>query len=857
MLTVSEPERRQTISLPISDMTCASCVRRVETAIGKVSGVSGASVNLATERADVTFAGVPDVGAVAQAVRKAGYGIAEATLEFPVEGMSCASCIARVEKALKAVPGVLDATANLAQERARVRFIAGTAGFSDFAAALAGIGYTAIRETEKAQAPTEEARKASELSSLKTSMIIAALLTAPLFVMEMGAHAFPPFGHFIHGTIGVEASRFVQFVLATLVLAGPGQRFFRKGVPSLLRGAPDMNALVVIGTSAAWSFSTVATFLPSLLPGGTANVYFEAAAVIVTLVLVGRYLEARAKGRTGAAIRHLAGLRAKTARVLRNDGPVDVALETVVPGDIVLVRPGEKVPVDGEVTEGSSFVDESMITGEPMPVERVAGDTVTGGTLNTTGSFSFRTTRVGADTVLSQIIRMVEDAQATKLPIQALVDRVTQWFVPAIIGVALATFAIWLAFGPSPVLAHALVNAVAVLIIACPCAMGLATPAAIITGTGRAAELGVLFRQGTALQTLGATGIVAVDKTGTLTAGRPTLTETVCADGFERDEVLALVAAAEVRSEHPIATAICEATREFGIDIPIAEKFEAVSGQGISARVSARVVEVGSSGFMAGHGLDVSIFAADAERLASEGASPLYAAIDGKLAALFAVTDPVKPTSKEAVSELKALGVEVVMITGDNRRTAEAVGRSLGIDKVIAEVLPAGKVEAVTSLSRDGRKVAFVGDGINDAPALAAADTGIAIGTGTDVAIESADVVLMSGDMRGVATGIALSRATMRNIHQNLFWAFGYNVLLIPVAAGVLYPAWGILLSPALAAGAMALSSVFVVTNALRLRRFHSAGSGALASGSPESGTSARPAAGTVGKKASAMEGSA
>ncbi|MDX3924177.1 MAG: heavy metal translocating P-type ATPase [Shinella sp.] len=821
MLAVKEPEDRQTVKLSISDMTCASCVRRVEKAIDSVPGVAGSNVNLATEKAEIRFDGAPDIAAVARAVRDAGYGVSEEVLEFPVEGMTCASCIARVEKALKAVPGVLDATANLAQEHARVRFVKGAASFDDFAAAVERTGYRAVRESESAEAPTEEDRRARELASLRRSLVLAAVLTAPLFVMEMGAHLVPSFGHYIHEAIGLETSRIVQFVLATLVLAGPGARFFRKGVPSLLRLAPDMNALVVIGTAAAWAFSAAATFAPSLLPGGTANVYFEAAAVIVTLVLAGRYLEARAKGRTGEAIRHLAGLRAKSARVLRGVKPEDVPLEAVVPGDIVLVRPGEKVPVDGEVTEGRSFVDESMITGEPMPVERRPGDMVTGGTLNTTGSFSFRATRVGADTVLSQIIRMVEDAQAAKLPIQALVDRVTQWFVPAIILIAAATFAVWFFFGPSPVLAHALVNAVAVLIIACPCAMGLATPTSIITGTGRAAELGVLFRQGTALQTLESTDIVAVDKTGTLTRGRPELTEIVCAPGFERDEVLSLVAAAEMRSEHPIATAIHEAAGKEGLDLPAAQEFEAVSGRGIAATVSGRRVEAGSAGFMTERGLDVAAFAAEAAGFAAQGASPLYAAVDGRLAALFAVTDPVKPTAREAIASLKALGVEVAMITGDNRRTAETVAAALGIGHVVAEVLPEGKVDAVRSLSSGGkRKVAFVGDGINDAPALAAADTGIAIGTGTDVAIESADVVLMAGDMRGVATGIALSKATMRNIRQNLFWAFGYNVALIPVAAGVLYPAWGIQLSPALAAGAMALSSVFVVSNALRLKRF-------------------------------------
>jgi Cu+-exporting ATPase len=822
MLTVVPPNDRPTVKLAISDMTCASCVRRVEKAIAAVPGVADASVNLATERADVTFDAIADLAAVAKAIRDAGYDVPEEIVAFPVDGMTCASCIARVEKALKTVPGVLDATANLAQERVRVRRIAGTASFADLAAAIERAGYRAVHE--QADAPGDEARRSGETAALRRDLILAALLTAPLFVMEMGAHAVPSFGHAIHDTLGLEASRIIQFALATLVLLGPGRRFFLKGIPALLRLAPDMNSLVVIGTSAAWSFSTVATFAPGLLPGGAANVYFEAAAVIVTLLLAGRYLEARAKGRTGEAIRHLAGLQAKSARVLRAGKPEDVALEAVLPGDMILVRPGEKVPVDGEVTDGSSYVDESMITGEAMPVARKAGDRVTGGTVNTTGSLTFRATRVGADTVLSQIIRMVEDAQAAKLPIQALVDRVTQWFVPAVIAIALLTFGFWLAFGPSPALAHALVNAVAVLIIACPCAMGLATPTSIITGTGRAAELGVLFRQGIALQTLGATKIVAVDKTGTLTLGRPALTEIVPAQGFSREDVLRLVAAAEMHSEHPIAVAIHDAAVKEGLDLPAATDFAALSGRGISASVSGRSVEAGSASLMRERGLDPSPFETEAARLAAEGASPLYAAIDGRLAALFAVTDPVRPTTGPAIAALKALGIEVAMITGDNARTAHAVASKLGIDRVMAEVLPDGKVEAVRKLSEDRtRKIAFVGDGINDAPALAAADTGIAIGTGTDVAIESADVVLMAGDLRGVAAGIALSRATMRNIRQNLFWAFGYNVALVPVAAGLLYPAFGLQLSPALAAGAMALSSVFVVTNALRLKRFRAA----------------------------------
>jgi P-type Cu+ transporter len=596
--------------------------------------------------------------------------------------------------------------------------------------------------------------------------------------------------------------------------------FFRKGTPALLRAAPDMNSLVALGTGAAWIYSAVATFAPAVLPASTVNVYFEAAAVIVTLILLGRYLEERAKGRTSEAIKRLMGLQAKTARILRDGREIDVALEEVRAGDVVLVRPGEKIPVDGEVIEGASYVDESMITGEPVPASKSEGDSVVGGTINKTGSFSFRATKVGSDTVLAQIIRMVEAAQGSKLPIQALVDRVTLWFVPIVMAVAAATFVIWLVFGPSPALTFALVNAVAVLIIACPCAMGLATPTSIMVGTGRAAEMGVLFRKGDALQTLRNAEVVALDKTGTLTLGRPELTDFVVRDGFEEDAMLRLVASVESRSEHPIGEAIVAAAKRRGLELEAVDGFEATPGFGIQAQVAGRKVAVGADRFMKQIGADVTEFADTARRLGEEGKSPLYAAVDGRLAAIIAVADPIKASTPRAIQALHELGLKVAMITGDNRATAEAIARTLGIDEVAAEVLPGGKVDAVKRLRQGGRGVAFVGDGINDAPALAEADVGIAIGTGTDIAIEAADVVLMSGDLRGVVNAMALSKATLRNVKQNLFWAFAYNTSLIPVAAGVLYPAFGILLSPILAAAAMALSSVFVVTNALRLRRF-------------------------------------
>ncbi|MFL5189562.1 MAG: heavy metal translocating P-type ATPase [Microvirga sp.] len=810
------------IDIPIQGMTCASCVGRVEKAIRSVEGVAAANVNLATERAYVEFApSEANPAAVADAIRAAGYEPFENTIELKIDGMTCASCVNRVEKALGRVPGVENASVNLATERASIRYLGNADIVDRLIGAVEQTGYEAkpVQRVD-GQADGEREARATEIAGLWRSVLIAAILTLPVFALEMGSHFIPAVHDWVMGTLGHSNSWYLQFALTTLVLFGPGLRFFRKGVPALLRASPDMNSLVVLGTSAAYAYSVVATFLPGLLPEGMDNVYYEAAAVIVTLILLGRYLEAKAKGRTSEAIKRLVGLQAKTARVVRDGEAQEIPLDQVLAGDLVQVRPGERIPVDGEVVEGSSFVDESMITGEPVPVQKSQGREVVGGTINRTGSFTFRATRIGADTVLAQIIRMVEQAQGSKLPIQALVDKVTAWFVPAVMAAAFLTFLVWLVLGPDPALTFALVNAVAVLIIACPCAMGLATPTAIMVGTGRAAELGVLFRQGEALQSLKEVGVVALDKTGTLTQGRPELTDFVAASGFSEAETLRLVAAVETRSEHPIAQAIAAAAERRGLDLPSTDSFEAVPGFGVSAMVEGRKVDVGADRFMTKLGLTVSTFADSAARLGAEGKSPLYAAIDGKLAAIVAVADPIKPSTPEAVAALHALGLKVAMITGDNRKTAEAIAKRIGIDEVAAEVLPDGKVAVVKRLRQSHGKIAFVGDGINDAPALAEADIGIAIGTGTDIAIESADVVLMSGDVRGVVNAIALSKATIRNIQQNLFWAFAYNVLLIPVAAGVLYPVNGTLLSPIFAAGAMALSSVFVLGNALRLRRF-------------------------------------
>lgn len=810
------------LSLPVEGMTCASCVGRVERALKAVDNIDTAVVNLATERADITFKEHVDVDAAIRAIENSGYKVREEITELAIEEMTCASCVGRVEKALTQIPGVIEASVNLATERARIRHLSGAVTAADLEAAVVQAGYKPRRLSDASTNVNEQAdeRREQEERSLRRSLFTAAIFTLPVFIIEMGSHFIPGIHHWVANTLGQQLNWYIQFVLATLVLFGPGLRFFQKGVPALLRAAPDMNSLVAVGTAAAYGYSVVATFMPQILPVGTANVYFEAAVVIVTLILLGRTLEARAKGKTSQAIKRLVGLQAKTARVERDGKMIEIPLDEVATDDIVFVRPGEKIPVDGVVIEGASYVDESMITGEPVPVSKEIGSEVVGGTINKTGAFSFRVTQIGSNTVLAQIIRLVEEAQGSKLPIQALVDKVTMWFVPAVMAGAVITFFIWLIFGPDPALTFALINAVAVLIIACPCAMGLATPTSIMVGTGRAAELGVLFRKGEALQALRDVSVVALDKTGTLTKGRPELTDLVPAEGFEYDEVLALVAAIETRSEHPIAEAIVAAAKEKGISFAAIEEFEAVPGFGVSAKVGGRSVSVGADRFMKQLGLEVSHFQPTALRLGEQGKSPLYAAIDGRLAAIIAVADPIKETTPEAIKALHSLGLKVAMITGDNAATAAAIAKQLGIDEVAAEVLPDGKVAALKQFRSNGNKVAFVGDGINDAPALAEADVGLAIGTGTDVAIEAADVVLMSGDLRGVVDAIALSQATIRNIKQNLFWAFAYNALLIPVAAGLLYPINGTLLSPILAAAAMALSSVFVLGNALRLKRF-------------------------------------
>ena len=806
------------LQIPVTEMSCASCVLRVEQALLRIPGVTGAAVNLSQEKADLELDASVQAATLVQALDKAGYPARLEKVELSVSGMSCASCVARIEKALLSIPGMIRAQVNLASEHVLTDFISGTVSTAELIQTIRASGYDAVVLTDNLE--EEHSRKTREQTALQRLLVFAAALTLPVFVIEMGAHLIPDFHHWIMANIGQSLSWKIQFLLCTAVLFGPGRAFLSKGLPAIWRRAPDMNSLVATGALSAWGYSVIATFAGSWLPAGTEYVYYEAAAVIVTLILLGRFLEARAKGHTGDAIQKLLGLQAKTARLERDGDIVEVNIDTLQIGDVLHVRPGERIAVDGQVISGSSFVDESMLTGEALPVERKTDDIVVGGTLNKHGALRIRVSKIGKDTVLARIIQMVEQAQSAKLPIQALVDRVTSVFVPVVMTVAIVTVLVWLVFGPQPALSFALVNGVAVLIIACPCAMGLATPTSIMVGTGRAAELGVLFRKGQALQTLRDARVVALDKTGTLTNGKPELTDFVLQNSFDADDTLSLLASIEHSSEHPIAEAIVRAAQKRQLPLYPVNKFVAVAGMGVRASVRGHDIFIGADRFLLQQGIMLDSVHSVSSALAEAGKTPLYAMIDGQLAAVIAVADTIKDGTPAAIRAFHALGLKVAMITGDNRNTANAIAAQLGIDEVMAEVLPQGKVEAVRALRERFGNIAFVGDGINDAPALAEADTGIAVGTGTDIAIESADVVLMGGDLKGVVNALAISKATIRNIRQNLFWAFAYNAALIPVAAGVLYPLNATLLSPMLAAGAMAMSSIFVVGNALRLRTF-------------------------------------
>ncbi|MBI3743523.1 MAG: copper-translocating P-type ATPase [Chloroflexi bacterium] len=740
--------------------------------------------------------------------------------------MTCASCVLHVETALRSVPGVVDAQVNLATERATVEVSPGVA-FESLSKAVAEAGY-GLKPAEAANQDADAERKAREARSLLQHFVVAAVAAA--FVMSGSFNIVP-------GLDGLsDKSRFiVLFALTTPVQAWAGWQFYSGGFAAARHRTANMSTLIAVGTAAAYGYSVAATFAPRFFERGgvEADVYYDTALTIIALILLGRYLEASAKSRTSSAIKRLMGLRPRTARVVRDGQERDVAIDEVVPGDVLIVRPGERIPVDGVVKSGSSSVDESMLTGESMPAEKASGAKVFAGTINKTGSFTFEATQVGRETALARIVRLVQEAQGSKAPVQRLVDLIASYFVPAVIGIAAIAFLVWILAGPSPVLTYALLTFVAVLIIACPCALGLATPTAIMVGTGVGAERGILIRNAEALEQAHRVDTVVLDKTGTLTIGKPQVTDVV-ARGIDARELLRLAASAERRSEHPLAQAIVEGAQARGLALAEPASFASAPGHGVEARVNGATVLVGNAMLMSQRSLSLNGLGDGATALASQGKTPMFVAVDGQVRGVVAVADTVRPEAKEAIERMHRLGLEVLMVTGDNRRTAEAVAKQLGIDRVLAEVLPEDKAKVVQQLQAEGKRVAMVGDGVNDAPALAQADVGMAIGTGTDVAMETAPVTLMSGDLRGVVRAIELSRSTMRTIRQNLFWAFFYNVLLIPVAAGVLYPVfkatggvpdglhWAFgdfgFLNPVLAAAAMALSSVTVVTNSLRLR---------------------------------------
>ena len=809
-------------TLEITGMTCASCSARIEKNLAKLPGVLHANVNLATEKATVEYdQATVDEGKMVELVKDLGYGVREEQperVDFAVTGMTCASCSARIERTLRKLPGIESANVNLATERATVLFRPSLTGMADFRRDIEDAGY-GVRE-EEASATGRETRDASAEASRRE---VAAARNKAVFALALGALIFAGSLSVMMGFgSSLLSNPYVLWAMATPVQFWAGWQFYRGAWAAAKHMDSNMNTLIAMGTSAAYLYSAAAVLFPGLFAaaGQTPDLYFESSAIIIGLILVGKYLEARAKGQTGEAIKKLMGMQARTARVIKDGAEIDVPVESVRIGDLILVRPGEKVPVDGLVEEGRSPLDESMITGESIPVEKGPGDEVIGATLNRTGSFRFRATRVGKDTVLAQIIRLVEEAQGSKAPIQRLADVLSSYFVPGVIAIALITFGVWMLFGPSPAFTHALLNFVAVLIIACPCALGLATPTAIMVGTGKGAENGVLIRSGEALETSHRISVIVMDKTGTLTQGKPVVTDLVPADGVTDDELLSLAASAERGSEHPLGEAIVAEARDRGLDLNDPKEFQATPGQGIEATVNGRRVLLGNQKLMQDRGCAPDGLVEKAVALSDQGKTPMFVAVNDQMAGLVAVADTVRAGSQEAVSELRRMGIQVVMLTGDNRRTAEAIGKQLGIDRVVAEVLPEQKAAEVKRLQAEGKVVAMVGDGINDAPALAQADVGIAIGTGTDVAMAASDITLISGDVRGVVTAIRLSRQTIRIIRQNLFWALAYNVVLIPLAAGVWYPFFGILLNPIFSGVAMAASSVSVVSNSLRLRRF-------------------------------------
>ena len=825
---------KQEISLPIKGMTCANCANTIERTLKRTPGVESANVSYASEKARVTFdpAQVKLVE-LQRRVSDAGYQVATATIELPIRGMTCANCANTIERTLKRTAGVVAAQVSYAAEKARVEYVPGLVSQSELARAVQSAGYeVVVADGAESMEDAERAAREADLAEQRRLLIIAALFSVPLFALSMAGDFLPLRGQF-------EWFDWLLLALAAPVQLYVGRQFYVNGLKSLRNGSANMDVLVALGTSVAFFYSVLVT-----LGVGVGHLYFETAAVIITLIVFGKYLEARAKGRASEAIKKLMGLRPKFASVVRDGVTLDVPIDSVQVGDRVLVRPGEQVPVDGVVIDGHSTLDESMLTGESLPVEKRIGDSVIGATLNKTGAFTFEATKVGAQTALAQIIRLVEQAQASKAPIQRLADQVAGVFVPAVIAIAALTFVFWLGVMREP-LDYAVFMTVAVLVVACPCAMGLATPTAIMVGTGRGAEAGVLFKSSESLERAGQVEVVVLDKTGTLTQGQASVTDIVARDQASRpgesaaeaeSKVLALAAAAERGSEHPLGESIVRAAQERGLTVSSAERFEAIAGQGVEAMVDGHSVLLGSPKLLAARGIGLNGLSEPTARLQNEAKTAVLVAVDGEAAGLIAVADTLRPESAAAVQQLRQAGLRVVMLTGDNRQTAEAIAHQAGIDEVVAEVLPGQKAETVSALQRgerlDGRAaesgaggarsrvVAMVGDGINDAPALAQADVGIAIGTGADVAMAAADIALISADLRGVARAIRLSRATMRTIRQNLFWAFVYNIVLIPVAAGLLRVLFnGPMLDPILAAGAMAFSSVSVVTNSLRLKR--------------------------------------
>ncbi|WP_369423876.1 heavy metal translocating P-type ATPase [Methanooceanicella nereidis] len=818
MSTTEGAERSKRTQLKITGMTCASCVSRVESALKSVKGVSEANVNLASEKATVLYdPEAATIDSMVDAVKDAGYGVEAETVVLPITGMTCASCVARIENALKDRQGVISASVNLATEKATVNYVPSEVTIKELKKVVKDAGYDVAEIPEEEAVDIERETRKKEMNDLKIKLAISLAISAFIMAIMFIGDLMPVISSLSH-----HQKNILSFILATPVQFWVGWRFYKGTYAALKHGTADMNVLIAVGTSAAYFYSVVATFAPSLVAigGSMPDTYFDTSTMIIALILLGKFLEARAKGRTSEAIRRLTGLKAKTARIIRNGVEQDVPVEDVSIGDIVVVRPGEKIPVDGVVTEGYSAVDESMITGEPIPVSKKEGDTVIGATINKTGSFKFRATKIGRDTVLSQIIKMVEEAQGSKAPIQRLADKVAGVFVPIVIFLAILTFLAWYYLGPKPAFLLAMLNFISVLIIACPCAMGLATPTAIMVGTGKGAEYGILIKGGESLESAYKIDTIVLDKTGTITKGKPSLVDVVSQPGFAEEEIIRLAASAEKGSEHPLGAAIVNGAGERGIPIKDPERFDALPGKGIIAMVDGRVVMAGNAKLMEDEDVDISAMKPEHERLSAQGKTPMYIAIDEKPAGVVAVADTIKEGSKEAIEEFDRMGIETIMITGDNRRTAEAIAKEVGVKRVLAEVLPGDKANEIKKLQAEGKNVAMVGDGINDAPALAQADTGIAIGTGTDVAIETSDITLMSGDLRGVLTSIKLSRATIRTIKLNLFWAFIYNIIGIPIAAGILIPWFGIQLNPIIAAAAMAMSSVSVVSNSLLLNRF-------------------------------------